>query len=227
DFVANVSHELKTPVTSIKGFVETLLDGAKEDPVDSERFLRIIARQADRLHAIIEDLLALSKIEQSEDSEDLVLESARLKPLLDNALTTCQTVAQDRQIEVKLTCDPALKAQVNALLLEQAVVNLLDNAIKYSEPNSEVQVTAVDKGNEIEIRVADRGPGIAEEHLSRIFERFYRVDRARSRKLGGTGLGLAIVKHIAQAHHGQVTVTSTVGAGSKFTIHLPKGNGVG
>jgi two-component system phosphate regulon sensor histidine kinase PhoR len=222
DFVANVSHELKTPVTSIKGFVETLLDGAKEDPVDSERFLRIIAKQADRLHAIIEDLLALSKIEQSEDSEDLVLEPAALKPLLDNALITCQAAASDRQIDVKLECEPGLRVNANPLLLEQAVVNLLDNAIKYSEPQREVRVVAAAAGNEITISVVDHGPGIAEEHLPRIFERFYRVDRARSRKLGGTGLGLAIVKHIAQAHHGQVTVTSTVGAGSTFVIRLPR-----
>lgn len=222
DFVANVSHELKTPVTSIKGFVETLLDGAKEDPVDSERFLRIIAKQADRLHAIIEDLLALSKIEQSEDSEDLTLEPAALKPLLDNALTTCQAVASDRQIDVKLECEPGLRVNANPLLLEQAVVNLLDNAIKYSEPQREVRVVAAASGNEVTISVIDHGPGIADEHLPRIFERFYRVDRARSRKLGGTGLGLAIVKHIAQAHHGQVTVTSTVGAGSTFVIRLPK-----
>jgi two-component system phosphate regulon sensor histidine kinase PhoR len=222
DFVANVSHELKTPVTSIKGFVETLLDGAKEDPVDSERFLRIIAKQADRLHAIIEDLLALSKIEQSEDSEDLTLEPAALKPLLDNALTTCQAVAGDRQIDVKLECEPGLRVNANPLLLEQAVVNLLDNAIKYSEPQRAVRVVAAASGNEVTISVIDHGPGIAEEHLPRIFERFYRVDRARSRKLGGTGLGLAIVKHIAQAHHGQVTVTSTVGSGSTFVIRLPR-----
>ena len=226
DFVANVSHELKTPVTSIKGFVETLLDGAKEDPVDSDRFLRIIAKQADRLHAIIEDLLALSKIEQSEDSEDLAVEAVPLKSLLDNALVACQTAAQDRQIDVQLECEAGLKARVNALLLEQAVVNLLDNAIKYSEPDSTVKVTAAHTDGEIQIAVADHGPGIAEEHLSRIFERFYRVDRARSRKLGGTGLGLAIVKHIVQAHRGRVTVKSTVGAGTTFTIHLPKANGL-
>lgn len=224
DFVANVSHELKTPVTSIKGFVETLLDGAKEDPVDSERFLRIIAKQADRLHAIIEDLLALSKIEQSEDSEDLTLETVSLKPLLDNALTTCQAVASDRQIDVQLECEPGLRVNANPLLLEQAVVNLLDNAIKYSEPQREVRVVTAASGNEITISVIDHGPGIADEHLPRIFERFYRVDRARSRKLGGTGLGLAIVKHIAQAHHGQVTVTSAVGSGSTFVIRLPRVN---
>lgn len=221
DFVANVSHELKTPVTSIKGFVETLLDGAKDDPVDSERFLRIIAKQADRLHAIIEDLLALSKIEQSEDSEELQVESAPLRPLLESAIMTCAATASDKEIEVVLDCPPQLTGRINALLLEQAVVNLLDNAIKYSEPKRTVRVSAVASGKELAISVADQGPGIAEEHLPRIFERFYRVDRARSRKLGGTGLGLAIVKHIAQAHHGRVTVTSTVGAGTTFTIHVP------
>jgi two-component system phosphate regulon sensor histidine kinase PhoR len=134
---------------------------------------------------------------------------------------TCAATASDKHIEVALDCPPQLSARINALLLEQAVVNLLDNAIKYSEPKRSVKVSAKAQGHELSISVSDQGPGIAEEHLPRIFERFYRVDRARSRKLGGTGLGLAIVKHIAQAHHGRVTVTSTVGAGTTFTIHLP------
>jgi two-component system phosphate regulon sensor histidine kinase PhoR len=222
DFVANVSHELKTPVTSIKGFVETLLDGAMKDPLDSERFLRIIAKQADRLHAIIEDLLALSKIEEAEESEALLLEPTPLRQVLESAVSACQTAARDRQIAVKLECDPAVVAPLNALLLEQAVVNLLDNAVKYSESGHEVRVAGAAADGEVTICVADQGCGIAEEHLPRIFERFYRVDRARSRKLGGTGLGLAIVKHIVQAHRGRVDVKSTLGAGSTFTIHLPK-----
>ena len=222
DFVANVSHELKTPVTSIKGFVETLLDGAMHEAQDAERFLRIIAKQADRLHAIIEDLLALSKIEQAEESEALAVEPCSLRGVLENAANACQTGARDRQITVDLQCDPQLVAEVNPQLLEQAVVNLLDNAIKYSEPGKDVLLCAESTADEITIRVADHGPGIAEEHLSRIFERFYRVDRARSRKLGGTGLGLAIVKHIVQAHHGNVTIESAIGVGSTFTIHLPR-----
>ena len=220
DFVANVSHELKTPVTSIKGFVETLLDGAMRDPTDSDRFLRIVAKQADRLHAIIEDLLALSKIEQSEESEDLQLEPTPLRGILDNAVASCMNAARDRQIDVKLDCPDGLRASVNPLLLEQAVVNLLDNAIKYSEPESEVDLRVTPLAGELQISVTDHGSGIADEHVSRIFERFYRVDRARSRKLGGTGLGLAIVKHIVQAHHGRVTVASPMGEGSTFTIHL-------
>ncbi len=222
DFVANVSHELKTPVTSIKGFVETLLDGAMEDPVDSERFLRIIAKQADRLHAIIEDLLALSKIEQTQDSEALVLVPVPLKQLLESAMATCQSSARDRRIEVKRQCPDELLVDVNTLLFEQVLVNLLDNAVKYSEPEHQVRLSAAASGGEVTISVTDQGCGIADEHLSRIFERFYRVDRARSRKLGGTGLGLAIVKHIVQAHHGRVSVESTVGVGSTFTIHLPQ-----
>ncbi len=222
DFVANVSHELKTPVTSIKGFVETLLDGAVNDPQDADRFLRIIAKQADRLHAIIEDLLSLSKIEQSEDSEDIALQVLPLRPVLESAVNTCQTIAQERNIDVLLACDERLQAKINPVLLEQAVVNLLDNALKYSDPSRQVQVEAADSDTEITIRVTDHGCGIAAEHVVRIFERFYRVDRARSRKLGGTGLGLAIVKHIVQTHRGHVTVDSTPGIGSTFTIHLPK-----
>ncbi|MEX0678766.1 MAG: ATP-binding protein [Pirellulales bacterium] len=222
DFVANVSHELKTPVTSIKGFVETLLDGAMRNPTDADRFLRIVAKQADRLHAIIEDLLALSKIEQAEESEHLALEPTPLRQVLESAVNACQTAARDRRILVKLDCDAALTANINPPLLEQAVVNLLDNAVKYSEPEHEVRVTGAATDGEITISVVDTGCGIADEHASRIFERFYRVDRARSRKLGGTGLGLAIVKHIVQAHRGRVTVESTLGVGSTFTIHLPK-----
>jgi two-component system, OmpR family, phosphate regulon sensor histidine kinase PhoR len=221
DFVANVSHELKTPITSIKGFVETLLDGAIHNPEDTERFLQIVAKQADRLDTIIEDLLSLSKIEQGEETRDIALESRPVKDVIESAVHNCQPKATERQIHVCTACDDEILAQMNPQLLEQAVINLLDNAIKYSEPASEVQVLASQFHNEVTITVSDRGCGIAAEHLPRIFERFYRVDKARSRKLGGTGLGLAIVKHIVQAHQGHVTVKSTAGVGSVFTIHLP------
>lgn len=222
DFVANVSHELKTPITSIKGFVETLLDGAMHDPVDTERFLTIVAKQADRLNAIIEDLLSLSKIEQGEDTGDIALSEGQVVGVLASAVHECERRATEREIQVRMACDEELVAQMNAPLLEQAVINLLDNAIKYSEPGGEVQVLGSHSEHEITITVADTGCGISAEHLSRVFERFYRVDKARSRKLGGTGLGLAIVKHIVQAHGGRVTVKSNLGTGSTFTLHLPR-----
>ena len=221
DFVANVSHELKTPITSIKGFVETLLDGAIRDPVDADRFLRIIAKQADRLNSIIEDLLSLSKIEQGEETSDIALEPASLQEVLESAVHNCESQAADRNIRVRVNCPSGLAANINIPLLEEAVINLLDNAVKYSESGKEVLVSAMEMGDEVQIRVEDRGCGIPAEHLARIFERFYRVDKARSRKLGGTGLGLAIVKHIVQAHHGRVTVKSSPGIGSMFSIHLP------
>jgi two-component system phosphate regulon sensor histidine kinase PhoR len=222
DFVANVSHELKTPITSIKGFVETLLDGAMQDPVDTERFLTIVARQADRLNAIIEDLLSLSKVEQGEEEGDIVLLEGQVVGVLASAVHECTRRASARDIQLRMTCNEDLIAQMNAPLLEQAVINLLDNAIQYSDPGSEVQLLGRQSEREIAISVADTGCGISAEHLPRIFERFYRVDRARSRKLGGTGLGLAIVKHIVQAHGGHVSVKSSVGNGSTFTLHLPR-----
>jgi two-component system, OmpR family, phosphate regulon sensor histidine kinase PhoR len=222
DFVANVSHELKTPIASIKGFVETLLDGAMEHPDDALRFLKIIARQADRLNAIIEDLLSLAKIEQNERAADLPLIDSSITNVLEAALADCQSKAAARQIDVQLVCDPSLRAAINPPLLEQAVANLLDNAVKYSEPLQAVQIRAQRLANEVIIAVIDEGCGIESEHLPRLFERFYRVDRARSRKLGGTGLGLSIVKHIVQAHRGQITVISRMGKGSTFTIHLPE-----
>jgi two-component system phosphate regulon sensor histidine kinase PhoR len=221
DFVANVSHELKTPITSIKGFIETLQDGALNNEGDARRFLEIMARQADRLNAIIEDLLHLSRVEEEAAQQDIELKEQPLRESLQAALHGCQHKAGARQIPLKLKCETGLCARINAPLLEQAVVNLLDNAIKYSAPGSPVEVEAGQEKDGIAIRVRDGGCGIAAEHLPRLFERFYRVDKARSRQMGGTGLGLAIVKHIAQAHGGRVAVTSRPGEGSVFSLHLP------
>lgn len=221
DFVANVSHELKTPITSIKGFVETLLEGAIKKPEEAKRFLDIIARQTGRVDAIIDDLLALSRIEQQAQKTEIEREKGSIKDALDTAIELCHNKAQTKQIEIKLRCADDITANINMPLLEQAVVNLLDNAIKYSPSSSKIEVTATQADEQISITVTDFGCGIDKESLPRLFERFFRVDKARSRKLGGTGLGLAIVKHIAQAHNGSVTVESSLDKGSKFTIELP------
>ena len=223
DFVANVSHELKTPVTSIKGFAETLEDGALDDPAAARRFVRIIAGQADRLNSIIEDLLALSTLEQSGDSPLLQLEEADLCDVVAVALEVCGPKAEAKSIELREDCPGRLLARVSPPLLEQAVVNLIDNAVKYSADGSTVVVTLEERGDEVVVSVTDEGQGVAREHLPRLFERFYRVDKARSRDLGGTGLGLAIVKHVAQIHGGRVSVDSLIGRGSTFRIHLPRG----
>ncbi len=224
DFVANVSHELKTPITSIKGFVETLLEGgALDDPAKAREFLRIVARQADRLEGIIEDLLALSSIEQRAEQAEITVEPVRLRGVIEAAAVSLKTKSEAANVTVTIDCPDDLIASVNAPLIEQAVTNLLDNAIKYSPAGSTVVVRAERAGEDVAIHVIDNGPGIEPEHLPRLFERFYRVDKARSRKLGGTGLGLAIVKHIAQAHEGRTAVSSTPGKGSTFSIYLPAG----
>jgi two-component system phosphate regulon sensor histidine kinase PhoR len=182
----------------------------------------MIAKQADRLHAIIDDLLALSRIEQGSEREGIPLISQALRPVLEAAIQDCALAAADKGLRIDLLCSSELQSRINAPLLEQAVVNLLTNAIKYSPERGTVSVDAALEEGRLLIRVQDRGCGIASAHLPRLFERFYRVDRARSRNLGGTGLGLAIVKHIASAHDGEVLVQSTVGAGSTFTIVLPQ-----
>lgn len=223
DFAANVSHELRTPITSIKGFVETLLDGALADPQDAERFLQIIARQADRLNTIIEDLLSLSRIEQETEAGGIALSIGGIGQVLEAAVNDCSARAQARSIRLALDCPSDLLAPINADLLEQAVINLIDNAIKYSEPGGQVWVQGYREEHLVTIAVKDQGSGIAAEHHARLFERFYRVDKARSRRLGGTGLGLAIVKHIALAHRALVTVESALGQGSTFFIRLPEG----
>jgi two-component system phosphate regulon sensor histidine kinase PhoR len=221
DFVANVSHELKTPITSIKGFVETLLSGAMDKPEDNKRFLEIVAGQADRLNAIIDDLLSLSQLEQDAEKAKIVIEEIGLKPVLEMAIQACASKASKKTVRVDLDCPESVTARINPQLFEQAVVNLVDNAIKYSLPSTQVRVdVSVGEGG-ITVAVTDEGRGIEKEHFPRLFERFYRVDRDRSREMGGTGLGLAIVKHIAQVHGGSVSVDSSVGKGSTFRIHLP------
>lgn len=222
DFVANVSHELKTPITSIKGFVETLLGGALHEPESAEKFLGIIATHTDRLNEIIDDLLSLSRIEQEAARQQIFLTTEKLKGTLQAAIQVCEAKAAAKHIVIQLSCPEDLKACLNAPLLEQALVNLIDNAIKFSGADAAVWVEAEPAGPEVVIRVKDQGCGIPAEHLDRIFERFYRVDAGRGRKIGGTGLGLAIVKHIAQAHGGRVAVESAPGKGSTFSIIIPQ-----
>ncbi len=219
DFAANVSHELKTPITAISGFVETLRDGAMHGP-EAERFLEIIARNVKRLQAIIEDLLALARVEQEERQGRIALVRQAVRPVLENAAALCLRAAEEKRIALELVCPDQLKAAINPDLLEQAVVNLLDNAIKYSPPQSRVILQAAQDKDWLLITVQDFGCGISSEHHARLFERFYRVDKARSCKLGGTGLGLAIAKHIVLAHHGAISVESAPGHGSTFAIRL-------
>lgn len=224
DFVANVSHELKTPITAIRSAVEILLDS---DPADSDgqRFMQIIFKQNNRLNALVEDLLDLSRIEQGSNQGGWDLITEPLLPVLESARAACEPLIQQQQIELELSISKTLEAAINAPLLEQAIINLLTNAIKYSAVGGKVVLATLETATHVQIQVQDFGCGIEKKHLSRLFERFYRVDAARSRNLGGTGLGLAIVKHAIHAHKGEVKVTSVLGQGSTFSILLPKSTG--
>jgi two-component system phosphate regulon sensor histidine kinase PhoR len=220
DFVANVSHELKTPITSIKGFVETLLSDDWNHEPDILRFLEIINQQSSRLNAIIDDLLVLSRLEQKKGR--VLTEKVTLANVIENAIYLCQLQAGKKNIKIDSVCPDDLQFELNAPLIEQALVNLIINAIKYSENDKKVLILAEEQNDHIVIYVKDEGFGIEHKHQDRLFERFYRVDTARSRKLGGTGLGLSIVKHIVSAHEGSIRVESKVGAGSTFIISIPR-----
>ncbi len=220
DFVANVSHELKSPITAIKSDVGAILDGGFDDPDDVENRIRTVATHANRLNAIIEDLLALSRFEE-DDGVDQRFEVGAVRTVLDLAIRQCAVRVEERDIDFALACEPALTVRMNPALLEQAVANLIENAVQYSEDGGRVEIAAARANDHVSISVTDHGCGIAAEHLPRLFERFYRVDSPESRNTAGTGLGLAIVQHIARAHDGGVRVTSTPREGSTFTIELP------
>jgi two-component system phosphate regulon sensor histidine kinase PhoR len=222
EFVANVSHELRTPITSIRGYAETLADGF-ELPADAARFARTIARSSARLGAIIDDLLLLSSLEDPSSLERMSPAPVRIAAIAAEAVEQAMPAAREKRIAIDLSVDPQLWVNGNAGLLAHAVANLVSNAVKYGPADSRVMLDARLDGNAALISVIDRGPGIPEVHRVRLFDRFYRIDRARSRDSGGTGLGLAIVKHVAVVHGGSVSVESRTDAehGSTFRIRLP------
>ncbi|XJZ26451.1 two-component system histidine kinase PnpS [Bacillota bacterium Lsc_1132] len=219
DFVANVSHELKTPVTSIKGFTETLLDGAMNDKDALEAFLSIILKESDRLQSLIHDLLELSKIEQQ--GFQLNVHEFDLVATLGEIITMLKSRAEEKEIVLTLHCaNNEVIIQGDIHRLKQVFINLITNAIAYTPSGGSVSVSLKEFDHKVQVKVQDSGIGIEKEEIPRIFERFYRVDRARSRNSGGTGLGLAIVKHLVEAHHGTIKVKSEVGKGSEFMINL-------
>lgn len=220
DFVANVSHELKTPVTSIKGFAETLLDGAMNDKQALADFLSIILKESERLQSLIHDLLELSKIEQQ--GFTLNVQELNLTRLLEDVLTLLTGKAQAKNIKLEFYHKDYVMIKGDVDRLKQVFLNLIVNAITYTPPDGEVKIILLEHDEKVRVHVKDTGVGIEKEEIPRIFERFYRVDRARSRNSGGTGLGLAIVKHIVEAHRGHISVRSEVGKGSEFIIELQK-----
>ena len=220
DFAANVSHELRTPIMSIQGYAELVRE--ENDPEQRQRYLDIVLRNIRRLSAIIEDLLSLARLEEPGGGRGLERESLLVSDLLQGVRRDCSEQAEICSIDISVEVVSDLRVEGNRELLHQAVANLLVNAIRYSEPGDEVVLIGRASPNEqVIIAVSDTGPGIAAEHLPRLFERFYRVDKGRSRQIGGTGLGLAIVKHIARVHGGITDVISDVGVGSRFSIYLP------
>ncbi|MBI4619490.1 MAG: HAMP domain-containing protein [Desulfobacterales bacterium] len=221
EFVANVSHELRTPLTSIKGFVETLRNGAVNDPEKSLGFLEIIEKHTERLNRLITDLLNLSQIESGKI--EMNLKPVNLVDVTFRVISNFKEIADRKGQKIKVNIPPVLPhVLADEERIETVMENLLDNAVKYTPNNGDIAVSALDKDSGIQIEVADTGIGIPPNDLPRIFERFYRVDKARSRELGGTGLGLSIVKHIIETHGGNVRAESEVGKGSRFIFNLPK-----
>ncbi len=219
DFVANVSHELRTPVTAIRGYAETLLSGALSDPAAAPKMVDIIHRQSERLSELVEDLLELSRLESRE--LQLAEKPINLAQAAQGASEAVRPKARARNTEIDLQVAPELFVLADPRGVEQVVLNLLDNAVKYTPPNGHVWLRARRLNQHIELTVKDDGPGIEARHLPRLFERFYRVDKGRSRDMGGTGLGLSIVKHLVTAMKGDVRVESAPGQGSTFYVTLP------
>ena len=218
EFLSNVSHELRTPLTAIIAFVETLEESAMDDPENNRRFLSVIRRNAARMHSLIDDILELSAIESG--AVTIEPASVRLYPIVADVVAALAANADVRRVAVQNQVNADAVVFADARRLEQMLTNLIDNAIKFNREGGSVTIT-FERSARDRISITDTGSGIPSEHIGRIFERFYRVDRARSRELGGTGLGLAIVKHLARAHGGEATVRSIANAGSTFTIELP------
>jgi two-component system phosphate regulon sensor histidine kinase PhoR len=218
DFVANVSHELRTPLAAIHGYAETLLAGALEDQENKRKFVEVIMAQASRLTNIASDLLTLSELERSRTAPP---QQVSVRAALESALRTVEANAVARRVQLIRGTVDDVKVMTHELRLEQVFVNLLDNAVKFNRPRGEVRVEVQSSGKSACITIADTGIGIPSEELPRIFERFYRVDKARSREMGGTGLGLSIVKHAVEQMGGTVTVDSRLGAGTKFAVTIP------
>lgn len=220
DFVANVSHELKTPITSLRGFAETLLDGAMDDPEALRQFLDIMYEEGSRLQYLIDDLLTLSKLEN--EGFQMRISKTNLAELVREAEPFIRHKAENKQIHFDYTVDPGLEAAIDRERIKQVIINLTDNAISYTPEKGSVTLEVGHSGSHLLITVKDTGIGIAQSDVPRLFERFYRVDKARSRNTGGTGLGLAIVKHIVELHQGEISLESELGKGSVFTIRLPQ-----
>lgn len=219
EFLSNVSHELRTPLTSIVALAETLETGALEDPQNNRRFLAIIQKNAARMHRLIDDILELSAIEAG--NVKLHPESISLRPLVEDIIGSVATTAASRKVTISNQVSNDAEVFADPLRLMQMLTNLIENAIKFNRESGTVSIMFSSDDYD-RITVEDTGEGIPSHHLDRLFERFYRADRARSRELGGTGLGLAIVKHLAKSHGGEVSVTSQFGQGSKFVIELPR-----
>ncbi len=220
EFLSNVSHELRTPLTSILAFVETLEDGAIRDEENNQRFLAVIRKNAQRMHHLIDDILELSSIESGQVR--LEPKDVNLKALVEEIFTNLSAKTVERKIKLINKVPEEKFVFADAVRLEQMLTNLIDNAVKFNRDSGSVKVSYQTNGTKDLILVADTGEGISGEHLQRIFERFYRTDRARSREIGGTGLGLAIVKHLVRLHGGEISVSSNVGKGATFSIELPK-----
>lgn len=220
EFLSNISHELRTPLTSILAFVETLEDGAINDEENNQRFLGVIRKNAQRMHRLIDDILELSSIESGKIT--LELKKVNLHALVEDVFTNLSGKAGERRIKLKNEVPKDALVSADVVRLEQMLTNLIDNAVKFNAEGESVTVNFAEKNGRHAVSISDTGEGISNEHLQRIFERFYRTDRARSREIGGTGLGLAIVKHLARLHGGEVFVVSALGKGSTFSIELPK-----